>query len=215
MTCRHGRAEVSGPPLMWSSCSHWLWTIGFMLCLVCLQAETFVFVYIGASVFLQTAAWGKGLTWTFLVRTMTVSLHIHPLLSSGCPAWCVSAHDIVNVTHFDRLAFMCTQSHRYRFIIHVLAYIIVHVKGLRENEPLTSRDDLFGSCVIEPVEWGAPGHRTSCTGSFKAGQHLAVLKVSESAATSRDGCAAVTPDDAVVRNMTIKQHILHHLLRLC
>ena len=31
------------------------------------QAEAFVFVYIGASVFLQTAAWGKGLTWTFLV----------------------------------------------------------------------------------------------------------------------------------------------------
>ena len=32
-----------------------------------LQAECFVFVYIGASLFLETAAWGKGLTWTFLV----------------------------------------------------------------------------------------------------------------------------------------------------
>ena len=28
-----------------------------------------MFVYIGASLFLETAAWGKGLTWTFLVGT--------------------------------------------------------------------------------------------------------------------------------------------------
>ena len=36
------------------------------------QAETFVFVYIGASVFLQTAAWGKGLTGSFLVCSLTL-----------------------------------------------------------------------------------------------------------------------------------------------
>ncbi len=28
-----------------------------------------MFIYIGASLFLETAAWNKGLTWTFLVST--------------------------------------------------------------------------------------------------------------------------------------------------
>lgn len=42
------------------------------------QAETFVFVYIGASVFLQTAAWGKGLTWSFLVRPDAPLLPLRP-----------------------------------------------------------------------------------------------------------------------------------------
>mmetsp|Transcript_20725 Transcript_20725/g.62446 ORF Transcript_20725/g.62446 Transcript_20725/m.62446 type:complete len:788 (+) Transcript_20725:333-2696(+) len=39
------------------------------------MAETFVFVYIGASVFLQTAAWGKGLTWMFLVIALAALAH--------------------------------------------------------------------------------------------------------------------------------------------
>lgn len=68
--------------------------------------------------------------------------------------------------------------------------------------------------MSELVAWGAAGHRTGCTGSFKAGQHLAVLKVSEFAAAPRDGCAAVTPDYAVVRNMTFEEHKFRHHLRL-
>lgn len=37
-----------------------------------------MFVYIGASVFLQTAAWGKGLTWSFLVRPDALLLSLRP-----------------------------------------------------------------------------------------------------------------------------------------
>lgn len=39
------------------------------------MAETFVFVYIGASVSLQTAAWGHGLTWGFLVVALIAIAH--------------------------------------------------------------------------------------------------------------------------------------------
>lgn len=31
-------------------------------------AETFVFIYIGLSLFLEQQAWDRGLTWAFLVR---------------------------------------------------------------------------------------------------------------------------------------------------
>lgn len=36
--------------------------------LLAILSETFVFIYIGASLFLEEQAWGDGLTWSFIVR---------------------------------------------------------------------------------------------------------------------------------------------------